>query len=141
MISDKDRSLLRRAYDEAMIGLSEGGKPIGAVLADGDEIIATGRNQSNQTGDLTAHAELDCLRNAGQHASRPGLTLYTTMSPCMMCSGAAIFLGIRRVIVGEASSYQGHPELLREHDIEVVIVNDPDCLELEKYFTGRGSDE
>jgi cytosine deaminase len=141
MISETDRLFLRKAFEEAMDGLREGGAPIGAVLVEGGQIIARGRNRSNQTGDLTAHAELDCLRNAGALAARPGLTLYTTMSPCIMCAGAMIRLGIARAVVGDATSFPGNPEFLREHGIEVVIVDDPDCLALaQRYAESRGAD-
>ena len=141
MIADPDKQFLRQAYEQAMEGLREGGKPIGAILVDDGRVIASGRNRSNQTGDLTAHAEMDCLRDAGPLAARSGLALYTTMSPCLMCSGAIVYLGIRRVVVGEATSFPGHPELLREHGVEVAIVDDPDCLELAKRFIDGGSDE
>ena len=81
MASEMDRIFLRKAYEQAIEGLREGGRPIGSVLVENGEVIAAGRNRSNQTGDMTAHAEVDCLRDAGPLVSRPGLTLYTTMAP------------------------------------------------------------
>ena len=129
-----DQEFLRRACAEAMAGETEGGMPIGAVLVENGEVIAAGRNRSNQTGDMTAHAEVDCLRSAGALVKRTGLTLYTTMAPCPMCAGAIIFLGIRRVVVGDAKIYPGYLDLMREHDVEVVVADDPDCLALAERF-------
>lgn len=129
-VTDTDRTLLRLAVEEARDSVREGGLPIGSVLADGEAVIAKGRNRYNQTGDMTAHAELDCLRNAGREAGREGLTLYTTMSPCIMCAGAIIRLGIKRVVVGDATSFPGNPGLMREHGVEVIVTDDPDCLAL-----------
>ena len=141
MIAEADRPFLRKAYEEAVDGLREGGAPIGSVLVENGAVIASGRNRSNQTGDLTAHAELDCLRNAGPLAARPGLTLYTTMSPCIMCAGAIVRLGIARVVVGDATSFPGNPELMREHGVQVDMADDPACLELAKQYADRRSED
>ncbi|MDH3668795.1 MAG: nucleoside deaminase [Paracoccaceae bacterium] len=130
MITQTDKAYLEQARLEALDGLAEGGYPVGAVLVDGNQAIATGRNRSNQTGDMTAHAEIDCLRNAGAAVEREGLTLYTTMSPCEMCSGAVIRFGITRVVIGDAVSFAGDPDHLRRHGVEVEVVNDPDCMAL-----------
>lgn len=136
MISEADREFLRLAIEEAEAGLAEGGLAIGSVLAGDGEVIARGRNRFNQTGDMTAHAEMDCLRDAGPRAGNPGLTLYTTMSPCIMCAGAMVRLGIRRVVVGDAVSFPGEPEFLRGYGIEVVVTNDPDCVALAERAEG-----
>ncbi len=130
MTDKADRIFMQRAYDEAMAGMAEGGRPIGSVLVENGEVIAAGRNRSNQTGDMTAHAEVDCLRDAGPLVSRPGLTLYTTMAPCPMCAGAIVFLGIRRVVVGDAKIYPGYLDLMREKGVEVIVADDPNCLAL-----------
>jgi cytosine deaminase len=134
MASEMDRIFLRKAYEQAIEGLREGGRPIGSVLVENGEVIAAGRNRSNQTGDMTAHAEVDCLRDAGPLVSRPGLTLYTTMAPCPMCAGAVVFLGIHRVVVGDTKIYPGYLDLMREHDVEVIVVDDPDCFALAEHF-------
>ncbi len=130
MTSDSDRDFLRQAHAEAQEGLAEGGFPVGAILVDGGTVIARGRNRSHENGDMTAHAEIDCLRNAGPAVEREGLTLYTTMSPCEMCSGAVIRFKIARVVIGDAVSFAGDPDLLRQHGIIVDVVNDPDCIDL-----------
>lgn len=130
MIDERDKEFLDQARAEAVDGLAEGGYPVGAVLVDGGQVIATGRNRSNQTGDMTAHAEIDCLRNAGPAVERDGLTLYTTMSPCEMCSGAVIRFKIARVVIGDAVSFPGNPDFLRQHGITVDVVNDPGCMAL-----------
>jgi len=137
MTDAADQALLRAAYDEAVDGVAEGGRPIGAVLVKDGQIIARGRNRFNQTGDMTSHAETDCLRNAGRRAGEPGLTLYTTMAPCVMCTGAIVYLNIPRVVVGDAITYAGHLGMLREHGIEVTVLDDPDCIALARRFAGR----
>lgn len=129
-LSDTDRRLLALAVEEARDSMREGGLPIGSVLADDGKVLARGRNRFNQTGDRTSHAELDCLRNAGAFEPHDRLTLYTTMSPCIMCSGAIVRLGVRRVIVGDATSFPGEPELMRRHGVTVIVTNDADCIAL-----------
>lgn len=130
MIDERDRAMLRRACKEARAGLAEGGRPIGAVLAKGDEIVALGRNRRMQSGDMTSHAELDCLRNAGPRAGEEGLTLYVTMSPCGMCRGAIVHLGVKRVVIGDVLYFAGDPQALRDAGVAVEIVNDADCAAL-----------
>ena len=132
--SEADRMFLRLAYEEALQGYHEGGCPIGSVLADGDRLIAKGRNQRVQKGDPIAHGEMDCLRTAGRQKSYRSMTLYTSLSPCMMCAGTIIQFKIPRVVVGEAVNFPGHPELLRAHGVEVIILDDPDCIELMARF-------
>ncbi|MGI9385142.1 MAG: nucleoside deaminase, partial [Methyloligellaceae bacterium] len=95
-----------------------------------DKLIASGRNRRVQEGDPIAHGEMDCLRRAGRQRSYRSMTLYTTLSPCMMCSGTIVQFAIPRVIVGEAKNFPGNPEFLREHGVEVVIADDPDCIAL-----------
>lgn len=100
--------------------MAEGGLPVGAALVQQDRILGRGRNRLVQRADPTAHAEIDCLRTAGRLGSYADCTLYTTMMPCLMCTGAIAYLGIQRVVVGESETYQGFPALLRSHGVEVV---------------------
>ena len=125
---------MRLAYEQALKSYNEGGLPIGAVMVENDVVIASGHNRRVQDGDPTAHGEMDCLRRAGRRARYGGVTMYTTLSPCMMCSGTILQFGITNVIVGEARNFPGNPELLRAHGVEVVIVDDPDCTELMARF-------
>lgn len=129
-LSETDRRFLALAVEEARDSIREGGLPIGSVLADGDTVIAKGRNRFNQTGDRTSHAEMDCLRAAGPFEPSNTMTLYTTMSPCIMCAGAIVRLGVKRVVVGDATSFPGHPGLMRENGVEVIITDNPDCIAL-----------
>jgi cytosine/creatinine deaminase len=129
-----DETFLRMAFDEALAGFNEGGCPIGSVLAEGDRLIARGRNQRVQQGDPIAHGEMDCLRQAGRQKSYRRMTLYTSLSPCMMCTGTILQFGIPRVIVGEATNFPGNPEFLRERGVEVIIAEDPDCIALMARF-------
>lgn len=130
MLSEIDADFLRKAYEEAKQGYDEGGLPIGGALAEGGRLIATGRNRRVQEGDPIAHGEMDCLRRAGRQRSYRGMTLYTTLSPCMMCAGTIVQFGIPRVVVGEARNFPGNPEFLREHGVEVILADDPDCIAL-----------
>jgi cytosine deaminase len=134
MLSDTDRKFLRLAYDEAEAGYDEGGCPIGSVLARGDQLVSQGRNQRVQQGDPIAHGEMDCLRKAGRQRSYSATTLYTTLSPCMMCTGTIIQFKIPRVVIGEAENFPGNPDFLRENGVEVILVNDPKCIELMRRF-------
>ena len=129
-----DARFLRMAYEEASAGFNEGGCPIGSVLAEGERLIARGRNQRVQQGDPIAHGEMDCLRKAGRQRSYRRMTLYTSLSPCMMCTGTIIQFAIPRVVVGEARNFPGNPELLRRHGVEVIIADDPDCIALMARF-------
>ena len=133
-MTETDKKFLRLAYEEALAGYNEGGCPIGSVLAEGDKLIAQGRNQRVQQGDPIAHGEMDCLRKAGRQKSYKSMTLYTSLSPCMMCSGTMIQFGIKRVVIGENQTFGGNEDLLRERGLEVVIADDPDCVALMTKF-------
>jgi len=133
-LTDTDRRFLRLAYDQARLGYDEGGCPIGSVLAEGDRLVAAGRNRRVQNGDPIAHGEMDCLRSAGRQKSYRRMTLYTSLSPCMMCSGTIVQFGIPRVVVGEARNFPGNPDFLRQHGVEVVIADDADCVALMRRF-------
>lgn len=138
MLEDNDKKFLRIAYEEALAGFNEGGCPIGSVLAKGDLLIAQGRNQRVQKGDPIAHGEMDCLRKAGRQSSYKNMTLYTSLSPCMMCSGTIIQFGIERVVVGENRNFGGNEDFLRERGVEVILANDKECIELmERFITEK----
>ena len=134
MLTEHDRKFIRIAYDEALAGFNEGGCPIGSVLARNEQLIARGRNQRVQRGDPIAHGEMDCLRKAGRQKSYRGMTLYTSLSPCMMCSGTIVQFGIERVVVGENLNFGGNEAFLRERGVEVILVDDPDCIALMQRF-------
>jgi len=127
--------LVREALKEARAGLSEGGLPIGSVLADGNgSIVARGHNLRVQTGDPTAHAEVVCIRNAGRRRDWSRLTLVSTLSPCIMCTGTALLYRIPRVIIGENENFQGAEEWFRQHGVETTVLQDADCIELMRSF-------
>ncbi len=134
MLNSSDKKFLRLAYDEAKAGFDEGGCPIGSVLAEGDSLIAQGRNQRVQGGDPIAHGEMDCLRKAGRQKTYRNMTLYTSLSPCMMCSGTIVQFGIKRVVVGENENFGGNEDFLRARGVEVIVADDPDCIALMERF-------
>lgn len=134
MLNDIDKKFLRIAYEEALAGFKEGGCPIGSSLASGDQLIAQGRNQRVQKGDPVAHGEMDCLRKAGRQKNYRGMTLYTSLSPCMMCSGTIVQFGIERVVVGENINFGGNEEFLRDRGVEVILADDKDCIDLMQRF-------
>ncbi|MFI5281803.1 MAG: nucleoside deaminase [Candidatus Dormibacterales bacterium] len=129
-----DDKLFGAAVTAAEESLKEGGIPIGAALAKGGQLIAVGHNERVQKGDPIAHGEIACLRNAGRQASYKGMTLYTTLSPCPMCSGAILLFGIERVVVGEATTFEGNLPFLESDGVEVVLRNDPRCVEMMNEF-------
>lgn len=134
MLSDTDTRFLRIAYDEAKAGYDEGGCPIGSVIARGDTLVAQGRNQRVQKGDPIAHGEMDALRKAGRQKTYRDVTLYTSLSPCMMCTGTIIQFGIPRVVIGENTTFGGNEDFLRSRGVEVIIADDPDCIALMTRF-------
>lgn len=140
MLNEIDRKFLKIAYEEAKAGYDEGGCPIGAALASGDTLIASGRNQRVQQGDPIAHGEMDCLRQAGRQKNYKGMTLYTTLSPCMMCSGTIVQFGIERVIVGEDVNFEGNVDFLRQRGVEVILADDAECIALMKKFIAEKPD-
>ena len=121
---------MRAAYTDAKAGYDEGGLPIGAVLTENGRIVGRGRNRRIQNGDPIAHGEMDCLRNAGRRRSYVTTTMYTTLSPCMMCTGAIIQFGIPRVVIGEDQNFDGNISLLSDCGVELALLQDPDCIEL-----------
>ncbi|MEM7507320.1 MAG: nucleoside deaminase [Pseudomonadota bacterium] len=133
-LTDTDRRMLHIAYEEAKAGFDEGGCPIGSVIARGDTVVAQGRNQRVQQGDPIAHGEMDALRKAGRQKTYRDTTLYTSLSPCMMCSGTIVQFGIPRVVIAENTTFGGNEGFLRARGVEVVVADDPDCIALMTRF-------
>lgn len=129
-----DRNFMRLALEEAQKSFAAGGVPVGAVLVRDGAVIGRGHNQRVQHGDPIAHGEMDCIRSAGRQSSYCDTTLYTTLSPCMMCSGTIVQFGIPRVVIGENRTFGGNEGFLRDNRIEVVILNDPACKALMDRF-------
>lgn len=124
------------AMAEAEKGLAEGGIPIGSVLVCDGKVLGSGRNQRVQQGSAIRHGEMDALENAGRHPADiyARSTLYTTLSPCAMCSGAILLYGIPRVIIGEHKTFQGEEDLLRSRGVELEVLNEPSCIEMMEGF-------
>ncbi len=127
---------LSQAIEEARLGLEAGGIPIGSVLVIDDEIVGRGHNQRVQKGSAVLHAEMDCLENAGRLSARDyqRATLYSTLSPCDMCSGAILLYKIPKVIVGENRTFRGPEDYLRSRGVDIEIVDDSACVELMQAF-------
>jgi cytosine/creatinine deaminase len=132
---------LRAAIDEAKRGLKECGLPIGSVLVRNGQIIGRGHNRRVQHGDPMAHAEIDCMKNAGRQTTYKDTILYSTLMPCYLCTGAAVQFGVPKVIVGESVTFPGgegkwgkSPEFMRANGIEVVDLSDPECIEMMRKF-------
>jgi cytosine deaminase len=134
MAHDPDQAYMKLAYEQALKSYHEGGLPIGAVMVQGGMMVAAGHNQRVQTGDPTAHGEMDCMRRAGRRPRYDSVTLYTTLSPCMMCAGTIVQFGVRRVVVGEDRNFKGNVEFLRAHGVEVRVLDDIDCQRLMAQF-------
>ena len=132
-----DRDMMALALDQARVSLEAGGVPVGAVLAAGAQVVAAGHNERVQRGDPVAHGEIACLRNAGRQASYAGMTLYTTLSPCQMCSGAILLFQIPRVVVGEAQTFEGDLGFLADRGVEIVLLDDPGCMAAMREFQER----
>ena len=124
------------AIEEARKGLAEGGIPIGSVLVIDGEIIGRGHNRRVQKGSAILHAEMDALENAGRLSAKEyqRATLYSTLSPCDMCSGTALLYKIPKVVIGENKTFQGPEAYVRSRGVEVVILDDPECIALMEEF-------
>ena len=129
-------SFMQAAIDQAHKSLAEGGIPIGAVLVIDDEIVGRGHNQRIQKDSPILHAEMDCLENAGRLTATQyrRSTLYSTLSPCDMCSGTVLLYQIPKLVVGENQTFQGPEDYVRSRGIEVQLLNDPVCIQLMKDF-------
>lgn len=132
--TNEDRRFMALALEEAETGLAAGGLPIGAVLVRGDEVIGRGHNQRVQGGDPIAHGEMDCFRKAGRQRRYSDTVLYTTLSPCMMCSGTIVQFGVPRVVIGEAETFEGNLPFLNERGVETTLLNDPGCKDVMRRF-------
>lgn len=131
-----DERFMATAIEQARIGYAEGGIPIGAALVVDGEVLAAGRNRRVQMGSAIRHGETDCLENAGRLPASvyARATMYTTLSPCDMCTGAILLYGIPRVVMGENQTFVGGEDLLRSRGVEVVNLDLGECVDLMKQF-------
>lgn len=136
MNADRDREFLAVAIEQARIGRSEGGVPIGAALVVDGNVIGAGRNRRMQAGSAIRHGETDALENAGRQPAQVyrRATMYTTLSPCDMCTGAILLYGIPRVVLGENRTFVGAEDLLRSRGVEVLNLESEECVELMREF-------
>jgi cytosine deaminase len=135
-----DREMMALALGQARVGLEAGGVPVGAVLAAHGQLVAAGHNERVQRGDPVAHGEIACLRNAGRRPSYADTTLYTTLSPCQMCSGAILLFQIPRVVVGESQTFEGDLGFLTSRGVEIVLLDDEGCVAVMAEFQQRYPD-
>jgi len=125
---------MKEAVEEARKGLSEGGIPIGAVLVRDGKIISRGHNRRVQDNDPLAHAEIVCMRNAGRLGSFRDTTIYSTLMPCYLCSGAIVQFGIKKVVAGESRNFQGGRDFMRSMGVEVIDLDLKECIDMMKKF-------
>ncbi len=127
---------LEAAIDEAKIGLEEGGIPIGSVLVIDNKIVGRGHNRRVQNGSAILHAEMDCFENAGRlkAGDYQKATLYSTLSPCDMCSGTSLLYKIPKIVIGENKTFQGPEDYLRSRGVELKVLNNPECIKLMEDF-------
>lgn len=127
---------LQAAIDEARLGLAEGGIPIGSMLAIDGRIVGRGHNRRVQRASAILHAEMDCLENAGRLKARDyaRATLYSTLSPCDMCSGTALLYKIPRIVIGENRTFRGPEDYVRSRGVQLEIVDDQECIRLMREF-------
>jgi creatinine deaminase len=133
---------MHAALEEARKGLAEGGIPIGSVLVINGKIAGRGHNRRAQRGSAILHAEMDALENAGRLSTRDyrNAVLYSTLSPCDMCAGAALLYKIPKIIIGENKSFQGPEEHLRSRGVELAVLNDPECIRIMRDFISSQPD-
>ena len=129
-------SYMREAIEEARKGLREGGIPIGSVLVVDGKIVGRGHNRRVQKGSAILHAEMDALENAGRLPAREykRAVLYTTLPPCIMCSGAVLLYKIPKVVIGENSTFMGAEEHLKHHGVQLEVLDDPECIQMMNEF-------
>jgi creatinine deaminase len=138
-LGQNDSKWMQRAFAQAQSSFDQGGLPIGSVLvrhhtSGEDQLIGEGHNQRVQQGDPIAHGEMDCMRKAGRQRSYRDTTIYTTLSPCMMCAGTIVQFAIPRVVVGEDRNFAGNVDFLRGRGVEVIVADDADCIALMARF-------
>jgi creatinine deaminase len=131
---DTHAGFIAVAYEEALASYHAGGLPIGSVLVRNGEIIGRGHNQRVQKSDPIAHGEMDCLRQAGRQRSYRDTVIYTTLSPCMMCTGTIIQFKIPTVVIGESVNFPGNKDLLQSRGVTVIDLNDARCIDLMARF-------
>lgn len=130
LVNEVHHKFMKAAIAEAKKSLDEGGLPIGCVLAEDNKLISSGHNKRMQDDNPIAHGEIDCLKNAGRRKDYSRITLYTTLSPCEMCSGAILLFGIKNVVVGDNKIFQGNIEYLRKRGVEITLMDDGDSFKL-----------
>ena len=130
---------MNAAIEEAIKGQKEGGIPIGSVLIYKDKILGRGHNRRVQKGSAILHGEMDALENAGRQSAYvyPECTLYTTLSPCSMCSGAVLLYGIPKIVIGENKNFIGEEELLRSRGVDISVLQEPSCIKMMSDFIAQ----
>jgi creatinine deaminase len=136
MVTPKNDQFMQAAIEEARAGLAEGGIPIGSVLVHQGKIIGSGHNRRVQQGSAVLHGEMDALENAGRQAAAVyrDSVIFTTLSPCSMCSGAILLYGIPHVVVGENQTFMGEEDLLRQRGVTVEVLQSAECVALMREF-------
>ena len=138
MLASTDLHFIDLAFREAKASLGDGGLPIGSVLARGDQLIASGHNQRVQEGDPIAHGEMDCLRKAGRQTTYRDTTLYTSLSPCMMCAGTIVQFKIPRVVINDTINFGGNEDFLRSHGVEVIdAAHEPSIRQMRDFIAAN----
>lgn len=127
---------LKAAIEEARLGLAEGGIPIGSLLVIDNKIVGRGHNRRVQRGSAILHAEMDCFENAGRLTAKDyqRSVLYSTLSPCDMCSGTALLYKIPKIVIGENKTFQGPEDYVRSRGVRLEIIQDPECIRLMEEF-------
>jgi cytosine deaminase len=138
--SGEDKKFMRLAYEQAKAGYEEGGVPVGAVMVENGQVIGRGRNRRVQDDNPVSHGETDCMKNAGRRPDYSKVTMYTTLSPCMMCAGTIIQFGIGRVVIGEDKNFPGNIGFLRLRGVKVTVLDEQDCIELMQTFIAERPD-
>jgi cytosine/creatinine deaminase len=128
------------AIEEAKNGLSEGGIPIGSVLVNEGKLVAKGRNKRVQEKNPILHGEMDCLNNAGRIGSYRNTVIYSTLMPCYMCAGTIVQFKIPKVVVGESRTFSGAREFMERHGVEVIDLDDPECVKMMSDFIANNSE-
>lgn len=138
-LTDEQQAFMDAAIEEAIKGRNEGGIPIGSVVVIDNRIVGRGHNRRVQRLSPILHAEMDAIENAGRLTSKEyaRTTLYSTLSPCDMCSGMALLYKIPRIVIGENKTFQGPESYVRQRGVEITLVNDPRCVELMQEFIAR----
>ena len=131
---------MQLAISMAKKGYKEGGIPIGSVLVQEGKVLSTGHNQRVQNADPVAHAEIDCLKNAGRIGSYKNTVLYSTLMPCYLCAGAVVQFGIKKVIAGESVTFNGAESFMTDHGVEVTDLKSDECIKMMKVFIEKNPD-